>query len=339
MKELVSILIPAFNAKKWIRACIESALAQTWPRKEIIVVDDGSRDSTLEIAQGYASANVLVTTQENRGASAARNHALSLAQGDYIQWLDADDLLAPDKIAIKICDAAPGRSSRVLLSGAWGRFYHRPERSRFSPSSLWQDLEPLECLLRQAEENLWMAIDSWLVSRKLTEMAGLWNENLSLNDDGEYFCRVISNSEHIRFIPESKCYVRRGNPGLSSTNILANIKLESLSYWILCHIQTLRAMEDSQRMRSACLKLLQRWSIYFYPERPDIINKMSMLAAELGGRLDMPVLKLKYRLIQKAFGWRIAKKARFFLPSIRTALEREWDLFLCILDNWNIQKK
>ncbi|OPY15876.1 MAG: putative glycosyltransferase EpsJ [Syntrophus sp. PtaB.Bin138] len=339
MKELVSILIPAFNAEKWIHDCIESALAQTWPRKEIIVVDDGSRDSTLEIAKRYASANVLVTTQDNRGASAARNHALSLAQGDYIQWLDADDLLAPDKIARKMNVAEPGMTSRVLLSGAWGRFYHHPERSTFTPNSLWQDLAPLEWLLRQAEENLWMAIDSWLVSRKLTEMAGPWNESLSLNDDGDYFCRVVSCAEHIRFIPESKCYVRRGNPGLSSTNILSNRKLDSQSSSILSHIQTLRVMEDSQRMRSACLKLLQRWSIYFYPERPDIIDKMSMLAAELGGRLEMPDLKLKYRLIQKAFGWRIAKKARFFLPSIRSALEREWDLFVCLLDNWNIQKK
>ena len=94
MKQLASILIPAFNAQNWIGGCIESALAQTWSRKEIIVVDDGSRDSTLEIAESYASQDVHVTTHDNCGASSARNRALSLAQGDYIQWLDADDLLA-----------------------------------------------------------------------------------------------------------------------------------------------------------------------------------------------------------------------------------------------------
>src|SRR6516225_12133852 len=98
MKPLVSILIPAYNAQEWIADTIISALGQTWSRKEIIVVDDGSTDQTLAIARQFASKDVVVVTQRNQGASAARNHALSLSQGDYIQWLDADDLLSTDKI-------------------------------------------------------------------------------------------------------------------------------------------------------------------------------------------------------------------------------------------------
>ena len=98
MKPLVSILIPAYNAAEWIAESLRSAMEQTWPRKEIIVVDDGSRDRTAEVARRFASNEVAVVSIENQGAAAARNHALQLAQGDYIQWLDADDLLAPDKI-------------------------------------------------------------------------------------------------------------------------------------------------------------------------------------------------------------------------------------------------
>src|SRR5436309_10735842 len=89
---LVSILIPAYNAERWIADTVRSALAQTWPRREIIIVDDGSRDQTLQVAQQFASKNVSVVAQENQGASAARNKAFELCQGDYIQWLDADDL-------------------------------------------------------------------------------------------------------------------------------------------------------------------------------------------------------------------------------------------------------
>lgn len=331
MKQLVSILIPAFNVGKWIGACIESALAQIWPRKEIIVVDDGSRDSTLEIARRYSSTSVKVTTQHNRGASAARNHALSLAQGDYIQWLDADDLLTPDKIASQVNDAEPGQHSRVLLSSAWGKFYHCPERAKFTPHSLWQDLEPLEWLLRHANESLWMAIDSWLVSRKLTEMAGPWNENLSLDDDGDYFGSVVSCSERIRFIPEAKCYVRRGNSSLSSAHILTDKKLDSQSASIHFQVRSLRAMEDSQRVRDACLTLLQRWYFYFYPERPDIMHEMKLLAANLGGQLNPPELRPKYRLLQYVFGWNIAKKAMFLLPKFRSLPQREWERLLCLL--------
>ena len=98
MQPLVSILIPAYNAERWIADTIRSALAQTWPRKEIIIVDDGSTDRTLAVARQFASRNLSVVTQQNQGASAARNKALELCQGDYIQWLDADDLLSPNKV-------------------------------------------------------------------------------------------------------------------------------------------------------------------------------------------------------------------------------------------------
>src|SRR5438067_12061163 len=98
MTPLVSILIPAYNAELWIAETIRSALAQNWPRKEIIIVDDGSTDQTLSIARQFASKTVSVIAQKNQGAAAARNKAFQLCQADYIHWLDADDLLSPDKV-------------------------------------------------------------------------------------------------------------------------------------------------------------------------------------------------------------------------------------------------
>ena len=97
---LVSILIPCYNSEKWLAETLESALAQTWQNKEIIVVDDGSTDSSLEIAKTFESNKVKVLRQDNRGASAARNLGLTNAQGDFIQYLDADDLLSEDKISL-----------------------------------------------------------------------------------------------------------------------------------------------------------------------------------------------------------------------------------------------
>ena len=331
MEQLVSILIPACNAEAWIAECIESALAQTWPTKEIIVVDDGSRDSTLSIASSFAASNVEVVAQAKRGASAARNRALSLAQGEYIQWLDADDLLAPDSVARKLIAAEPGRDSRVLLSGAWGRFYHRADRARFVPSRLWEDLEPLEWLLRQAEEGLWMATNSWLVSRRLTEMAGPWDESLTLNDDGEYFGRVVSASEMIHFVPESRCYVRRGNSGLSSAGIFTPAKLESLWRSVSLNVSLLRGMQQGARVRSACITVLQRWYLYFYPDRPHIMRDMESLAGSLGGRLTVPVLRPKYRWLQAVVGWKAARKAMFLVPAIRTIPTRQWERITRVL--------
>jgi glycosyltransferase involved in cell wall biosynthesis len=96
---LVSILVPAYNAARWIEETLRSAIDQTWSRKEIIIVDDGSSDDTASVVRPHQCSFVRLVAQENQGAARARNRALSLAQGDYIQWLDADDLLAPDKVA------------------------------------------------------------------------------------------------------------------------------------------------------------------------------------------------------------------------------------------------
>ena len=140
MKPLVSILMPAFNAQEWIGDTIKSAIDQTWPRKEIIIIDDGSRDQTLSIARQFASKEVSVVDQGNLGPSAARNRAFSICQGDYIQWLDADDLLAPDKIERQMEAVDHGADKRMLPSSAWGEFMYRPHRAKFVPTALWCDL-------------------------------------------------------------------------------------------------------------------------------------------------------------------------------------------------------
>ena len=94
----VSILIPCYNAERWIAQCIESALAQSWPDKEVIVVDDGSRDGSVDIIRGYEG-RIRWETGPNRGGNPTRNRLLELSKGDWIQYLDADDYLLPDKVA------------------------------------------------------------------------------------------------------------------------------------------------------------------------------------------------------------------------------------------------
>ena len=332
-KQLVSILVPAYNAERWIRGSIESALAQTWPWKEIIVVDDGSKDKTFEVARKYSSPIVNVITQDNRGASATRNHALSLAQGDYIQWLDADDLLAPDKIEKQLEGAEHGKDSRVLLSGAWGQFYCFPEKARFKPNSLWEDLKPVEWLFRKLDETLWMAIESWLVSRRLTEMAGPWDETLYRDNDGEYLSRVLLCSIRTRFVPEARCFCRRGTNGISHDLTLDDRKLDSLSSSLCWYVKRLRTLEDSSRTRKACINFVKDMSLYFYPERKDIFNRLQSMVTDLGGNLDKPKLQLKYLLLQKLFGWGVAKKAQYTLPALRSLLEKEWERALYMLSS------
>ena len=334
MNPLISILIPAYNAGEWVADAIESALDQTWPKKEIIIVDDGSSDNTFRIAKRYESPMIKVITQENRGASAARNKALSFAQGDYIQWLDADNQLAPDKISQQMSYANSIGNSRILFSSAWAKFYYRCRKAVFSPTALWTDLTPLEWIYRKIEGNIYIVPECYLVSRVLTEMAGPWNEKLSLDDDGEYFSRIIMKSEMIKFIPEAKSFYRIGNlSSLSSVVKSSDKKMESQFFSICAQILALLSLEDSERTRNACLGYLQRDFIYFYPEKKDIVIRAQKLAQELGGNLAAPELKWKYSFFRNLFGWTMAKRMVFQLPAVKVLLRKNFDKLLYDISN------
>lgn len=108
---LVSIIIPCFNAEKWIESAIQSALDQTWPNKEVIVIDDGSRDLSLSVIKKFGK-KVVVESGPNKGGCVARNRGVELAHGEWIQFLDADDVLLPDCIAAKM--AAPRTSNERI---------------------------------------------------------------------------------------------------------------------------------------------------------------------------------------------------------------------------------
>jgi glycosyltransferase involved in cell wall biosynthesis len=290
MKPLVSILIPAYNAEEWIADTIRSAIGQTWPNKEIIVVDDGSKDRTAEVARSFASKQLSVVTNENQGAAATRNHALQLSQGDYIQWLDADDLLAADKIERQLAALHGENERRVLLSSPWAFFSYRTSRARFIPCSLWQNLSPVEWLLRKMSENLHMQTATWLTSRELADAAGLWDTRLLSDDDGEYFCRVLLASEGTRFIPEGRLYYRVTPSSRLSHIGMSDRKKDAMVVSMKLHIQYLRSLEESERARKACLTYMQNWYENFYPERPDLMAELQSIAADLGGRLEEPRL-------------------------------------------------
>jgi len=146
-------------------------------------VDDGSTDGTLAVARQFESETVRVVTQKNQGAAATRNAAFSLCKGDYIQYLDADDLMGPEKIASQMEALGQSPDKRTLLSGSWGNFMYRYYRTKFIPSAVWCDLSPVEWLLRKMRLNLYMQTASWLVSRELAEAADPAKRRAELIDE------------------------------------------------------------------------------------------------------------------------------------------------------------
>jgi glycosyltransferase involved in cell wall biosynthesis len=324
-KPLVSILIPAYNAGEWLADTLRSAIAQTWERKEIIVVDDGSSDETLPIARQFEADSVRVFTQKNQGAAAARNQALLLSKGDYIQWLDADDLLAPEKIERQLAALREIDSKWILLSSAWASFNYRTQRASFIPTSLWQDLSPVEWLLRKLGNNLHMQTATWLTSRELAEAAGPWDTRLLSDDDGEYFCRVLLASEGTRFVPQSKVFYRITQSGRLSHIGASDRKKDAMLVGMKLHIRYLRSLEDSERVRKACMAYLQNWYFNFYPERPELVAELQSMAAQLHGHLVEPRFSWKYAWMKPVFGWKAAKWAQAALPQFKASCIRHCD--------------
>lgn len=122
---MISVIIPAYNAARTIRRCIQSVLDQTYTEWEMIIVDDGSKDDTLDICQSYDDSRIRVLHKENGGVSSARNHGLKFAQGDYIAFIDSDDFIEADYLE----HLSQGLDYDIVISGFC--YENTPESSSF----------------------------------------------------------------------------------------------------------------------------------------------------------------------------------------------------------------
>lgn len=337
-RPLVSILIPAYNAEPWLCDALRSAIAQTWEPKEIIVVDDGSSDRTLEIARQFESEHLRVVANPHSGAAATRNKALELSRGDYIQYLDADDVLASDKIEKQMQALGESPNKRTLVSGSFGKFMYRYYRTSFIPTALWCDLTPIEWLIRKMQFNLFMQTGTWLVSRELAEAAGPWDTRLLGDDDGEYFCRVLLASKEVRFVPDARTYYREAGPGRLS--YIGQCDRKMVAQWISMklHVGYIRSLEDSERVRAACVNYLQNWVHFFHPDMPDLVRQAEELARSLGGELKTPKPSWKFSAFSALFGGKRAKGAQVFLTKVKWCLMQNWDKMLFQFESRKIKE-
>ena len=311
MTPLVSILIPCYNAEPWLAATLESALAQTYPRTEVIFVDDGSLDGSLALARTFESRNVRVVTQANAGASAARNHALRLARGDYVQFLDADDLLTPDKLAAQV-DLLSRSPSNSLASCRWGRFTTDPARAVFVNDSVFRDFTPLDYLLAHTGQAEMMHPAAWLVPRSVADRAGPWDETLSLNDDGEYFARVVLSSGGIVFSSAGASLYRSNLPGSLSRQRSRHALESAYRSVSLIAGQTLRA-EASPRVQRALADYWQRFVHDIYPDAPDLCRQAEDHSRALGGSALRPQQGARERNVAHLLGWKLTRRLQRLL--------------------------
>lgn len=309
MSALVSIIIPCYNAARWLAETLESALAQTWPACEIIVVDDGSTDTSVAVAQSFAGRGVQVLTQPNAGAAAARNAGLRRARGAYVQFLDADDLLAPDKIERQV-RLLQAHGDDCIATCAWGRFTTRIDASPLSePQTLWRDLAPAEWLTLAAEGNLMMATATWLLPRALADRCGPWDTAHRSNplDDMEYFDRARVAARLILFTPGTRTYYRSELAG-SLSRVRSAGAWRAMSGTLHRSADRLLALEDSPRTRRALADMFQRFLYELYPAEPALAAAARRRVDELGGSRLAPEWGPARRRLAAVLGWRLTKR-------------------------------
>ena len=308
-QSLVSIIIPCYNAEPWIAQTLDSAVGQTWRNKEIIVVDDGSRDRSLEIVRSYALLpGVKVIAQENRSASAARNRGLREAGGDYIQFLDADDLLHPEKIEIQMRRLEVAGPDH-LASGEWGRFEGGPDGAEFGEYPNHRDMDGVEFLQVFFEATAMMQPAAWLAPRALLDRAGPWDERITLNDDGEYFARVALAAKRILYCPGSRVYYRSGLKG-SLSRRKDSRSLESMFLANRLIVERLLAADSSSRSVAAAAYAWKWAAFELYPGRPDLCRQAERECRRLGGSARPMPAGPTFQRLSRLLGWKLAKRLR-----------------------------
>ncbi|MFB9844072.1 glycosyltransferase family 2 protein [Mucilaginibacter ginsenosidivorans] len=312
-RELVSVIIPAYNAGPYIAATVRSVLEQTYRPIEVIVVNDGSTDDTAGIIDELSQAGDLirVINMENRGASAARNAGFRVARGGLIKFLDGDDLINPVMIEEQVKLAERHRHS--VITCRWGRFSNDEHGAlRMANEDCWRTLPPDEWLCSSWKDGRPMTNPGlFLIPKKIADIAGNWDERLSLLDDTEYFTRIVLASEQVVFCSEAILSYRSGVPGsLSGKNSRA------------AFLSAFRAIEKtttafsgrcpSPEVRRTCANIWQSFIYWVYPAHPDLIAAAGKQRAKYGSATLAYPASGYLLLLQRFLGWKLIKKIKIW---------------------------
>lgn len=203
MHPKVSILIPCYNADRWVAQAIQSALDQTYLNKEVIVVDDGSSDRSLEIIEGFGEL-IHWETQSNQGGNATRNRLLDLSTGEWIQYLDADDYLLLAKVEQQIEFLSQYPQADVI----------------YSPSifEYWQGHQSRqEVLLIPESHDPWILLARWYLPQTGSPLwkkqaildVGGWKPDQPCCQEHELYLRLLKAGKQFKYCPDASSIYRQ----------------------------------------------------------------------------------------------------------------------------------
>ena len=198
---LISIIIPTFQRSELIIETLNSVQNQSYKNFECLIIDDGSSSNHIEIIQNqiYNDNRFKLIKRPNeykKGASSCRNYGFMKSQGEYINWLDDDDLFALNKLENQV-HFINNNNKVDLITCTWARFKHS-NSFKLRDTSCFEELHSgLEYMKVYGKHKTFLPSHNFMVKRKIVLKSGLWNEALSVNQDGEFFCRILLNSINV----------------------------------------------------------------------------------------------------------------------------------------------
>ena len=211
MKPLVSVIIPTYNGAKFIDDAVRSALSQTYPNVEVIVVDDGSSDGTKEVLSPYGS-KIKYIYQENKGVSAARNNGIRNASGEFVAFLDSDDAWLPEKIELQVAEMLKSPQCGLVSCGFYLCDEELKEVSQGSKPSYPNKNEFMVAMLFGNQVG---GGSCALIRKDCFQKSGLFNEKLQGTEDWEMWFRLVKYYE-MRFVDKPLIRIRVVSDSMSS---------------------------------------------------------------------------------------------------------------------------
>jgi len=204
---MISVIITTYNRRRFLEEALDSVLHQDYAEREVIVIDDGSTDGSFRAVEGLP---VRYEWKENGGISSARNLGIARTRGDYVSFLDADDLWRKEKLAVQVAEMEAGGHAVSYTDEIWlrnGQRLNQKKRHRKYSGRIYEQCLPL-CIISPS---------SAMIKREVFEEVGLFDESLPVCEDYDMWLRITSRYP-VLFIPRPLIVKRGGHPDqLSST--------------------------------------------------------------------------------------------------------------------------
>jgi glycosyltransferase involved in cell wall biosynthesis len=301
MSDPVSIIIPCYNAERWVDEAIQSCINQTYAPIEIIVVNDGSTDRSLERLQTYGDKIVLIDVP-NGGPARARNLGFERSTGTYIQFLDADDYLMPDKVEQQVAYLKSSTADAVY--GDWRHLTHHEngtsEFDEIHPAGAHSDL------LRANLTGWWVPPFALMYRRGIVEKSGGWDPNIVQSDDQDFFLSVLFVGATMGYVPRlTGIYRRYGRVTVSTA---------STEKWVRGTIQTLQKVEQKLQATGQLAQYRTALAHAYYHiahSAYDVNRALHKTLLQKVRELDahfMPDKPASYQWIRRTFGLEMAEE-------------------------------